>query len=209
MLGSSYIELPKFITDKKAIISVKNNDEYCIIWAVLAALYPVAKDACRVTKYITHFNKINRGDLQFPLRIKDIHKFDKLNNFAINVFGYSYENNIESYYPLRISENVQQQPIDPLYIESEDIDENNKKSAHYALIKDFKKLIFKSLAHYRSYEVICNKCMIGFTNESAYNKHLYYCTTGNTQCVMPEEGKDDIVEFKNHTSTSVNNSIRL
>ena len=146
-----------------------------------------------------HFNKINRGYLQLPLQIKDIHKFEKSNNLAINVFGYSYENNIESYI-LHISENVQQQPIDLLYIESEDIDENNKKSAHYALIKDFKKLIFKSLAHYRSYEVICNKCMIGFTNESAYNKHLYYCTTGNTQCVMPEEGKDDIVEFKNHAN---------
>ena len=36
---------------KNAIINVKNNDEYCIIWAVLSALYPVAKDARRVTKY--------------------------------------------------------------------------------------------------------------------------------------------------------------
>jgi len=94
--GSSFIELPKFITVKKIVINVKN------IWAVLAALYPVIKDACRVTKYIMHFNKINHGDLQFPLQIKDIPKFKKLNNLAINVFGYSYENNIESYYPLHI-----------------------------------------------------------------------------------------------------------
>jgi len=73
---------------------------------------------------------------------------------------------------MMMMENVQQQPIDLLYIESEDIDENNKKSAHYALIEDFKKLIFKSLAHDCSYEVVRNRCIIGFTYESAYNKHL-------------------------------------
>jgi len=81
---------------KNAIVNVKNNDEYCIIWAVLSALYPVAKDARRVTKYIMHFNKI----FNFRLQIKDIPKFEKLNNLAINAFGYSYENNIDSYCPL-------------------------------------------------------------------------------------------------------------
>ena len=200
MVGSFYIELPKFIRDKKAIVNVKNNDQYCIIWAVLSALYSVEENAFRVTKYIMHFDKINRGDLEFPLQIKDIPKFEKLNNLRINVFGYSYENNIESYYPLHISENVQQRSIDLLYVESEDINENNKKKTHYALIKDFDKLVFKAINFNNNYEIICKKCMIGFTNESAYNKHLYYCTTGNTQCVMPEEGKDDIVEFKNHAN---------
>ena len=43
MVGSFYIELPKFIGDKKAIVNVKNNDQYCIIWAVLSALYSVEK----------------------------------------------------------------------------------------------------------------------------------------------------------------------
>ena len=64
----------------------------------------------------------------------------------------------------------------------------------------------------RAHEIICRKCMIRFTNESAYNKHLCYCKTGNTQCVMPEEGKDDTVEFKNHANVHRhrnNNSSRL
>jgi len=198
MAGSSYIELPKFIKDKKAVINVKNSDEYCIIWAVLASLYPVAEQACRITKYKIHFNKINRGDLQFPLKIKDIPKFEKLNNLAINVFGYSYENNIESYYPLHISEYIDLHPIDLLYMESDDIDENHKKSNHYALIKYFSRLVHNSLNPNDHHEVICKRCMIGFTNESAYNKHLYYCTTGNTQCVMPEEGYNDVIVYKNH-----------
>ena len=37
--AGSYIELPKSISDKKATINVKNNDNECFKWAVLAALY--------------------------------------------------------------------------------------------------------------------------------------------------------------------------
>jgi len=57
--------------------------------------------------YKKYFHQINRGDMQFPLQIKDIPKLEKLNNLAINVFGYSHENNIECFYPLDLSENVQ------------------------------------------------------------------------------------------------------
>jgi len=66
MAGSSYIDLPKFIKDKKAIINVKNDEQYCLIWAVLSALYPAKDHSDRISKYIMHFDKINRGDLQFP-----------------------------------------------------------------------------------------------------------------------------------------------
>ena len=37
--GSSYIELPKWISLKKAVINPKNSDEECFKWAILAALH--------------------------------------------------------------------------------------------------------------------------------------------------------------------------
>ena len=36
---------------KKAIINIKNNDDKCFMWCVLAQLYPVAKNAERVSNY--------------------------------------------------------------------------------------------------------------------------------------------------------------
>ena len=36
--GSSYIKLPKFLEDKKAIVNMKNDDEKCFLWCVLRAL---------------------------------------------------------------------------------------------------------------------------------------------------------------------------
>ena len=36
--GGSYIKLPKFLKDKKAIVNMKNDDEKCFLWCVLRAL---------------------------------------------------------------------------------------------------------------------------------------------------------------------------
>ena len=45
--GSSYVEPPKYLANKKAVINVQNpNDEMCFAWAVLSSLHP-AKKPCR------------------------------------------------------------------------------------------------------------------------------------------------------------------
>jgi len=44
LVGSSYIDTPRFIKVKRAVINVTNkNDEKCFQWAVLSALYPVKR----------------------------------------------------------------------------------------------------------------------------------------------------------------------
>ena len=49
--GSSYIELPEFLANKKAIINVKNeNDHKCFKWAVTSAVFPREKDPQRLNK---------------------------------------------------------------------------------------------------------------------------------------------------------------
>ena len=37
--GSSYIELPEWIQNKKAVINPQNKDEECFKWAVIEALH--------------------------------------------------------------------------------------------------------------------------------------------------------------------------
>ena len=50
--GSSFIELPKNIYDTKSIVNVKNDDQECFKWAVLAALHPAAATRRRTAKRI-------------------------------------------------------------------------------------------------------------------------------------------------------------
>jgi len=42
--------------------------------------------------------KFDRSGIEFPVDLKKIDRFEKQNNYAINVFGYE-----DSVYPLRIS----------------------------------------------------------------------------------------------------------
>lgn len=99
--GSQYLPLPKSINEKKACINIKNDDEYCFKWAVISALYPAEKNSDRVSSYkvenieskkimLKNNIEIDFGELEFPLQITDIDKFEKLNpNISVNVFGLS------------------------------------------------------------------------------------------------------------------------
>ena len=47
----SYIPLPAAVQNKKAVVNVKNADDRCLRWALRSAMFPVAKDPQRPTKY--------------------------------------------------------------------------------------------------------------------------------------------------------------
>ena len=42
--GNSYIPLPEYLANKKAIINPKNNDDECFKWCITRAMYPTAKN---------------------------------------------------------------------------------------------------------------------------------------------------------------------
>jgi hypothetical protein len=100
--GSNYAELPKFIKDKKAVINIQNADNECCKWCVLRALNPVNKNAARISDLMKiNPNVLNWGDITFPVKLRDIDKFERLNpKYAINV--YAIENGKEIY-TLRVS----------------------------------------------------------------------------------------------------------
>ena len=111
--GSSYIPLPKKIRDKKAIINLTNEDDQCFKWSVVRALLPVKDHPERITKTLKeHSERFNWSGLPFPVKLKDIIIFEKLNpKISINVFGFE-----EGFYPLRISKTKRRINIDLLLI---------------------------------------------------------------------------------------------
>ena len=74
LAGGSYMELPKFIKDKKACINVKNDDDRCFEWAVLSALFPAEKDGQKISKYKKHKDYLKFDRINFPMQLKDIPK---------------------------------------------------------------------------------------------------------------------------------------
>ena len=67
--GSSYIELPKWIGEKKAVINPKNKDEECFKWAILAALHheEIGNNPERISKLQPFVDQYNWKGLKFPM----------------------------------------------------------------------------------------------------------------------------------------------
>ena len=86
--GSSYIDLPSWLKNKKAIVNIKNKDKKCFLWCVLRHLYPKERDQHRLTDLKKYEFSLNTKGINFPMKLKDISKFEKLNPSlpGINVF---------------------------------------------------------------------------------------------------------------------------
>ena len=118
MKGGSYIPLPELIKKKNAITNIKNEDDKCFLWSVLRYLHPVQKNGERISDLKKYENDLNFKRINFPVKVKDITKFENQNSDlpGINVFSLDDRNKI---YPLRHNKKDCQKSID-LFLYSED-----------------------------------------------------------------------------------------
>ena len=86
----SYIPLPCKISTSHSVLNIKNVDQKCFLWSVLAALHPVSRDSHpeRVSHYRQYENELSMNDINYPVSLGKLEKFEKQNNISIHVFGY-------------------------------------------------------------------------------------------------------------------------
>ena len=196
--GSSYIPLPDWIMRKKAIVSIRNKDDKCFLWSILRYLYPREINDSRLTdlKQYEHEIKIPKGFV-FPVKIKDIAKFENANpNLpGINVFSV---NSNKKFYTLRLALKDPQNSID-LFLYEED------GKCHYSLIKNFSRLLRSQITKRTDEPIhICKRCLNGFTKERLLQRHIFYCKkNGAVFIVMPKPGKT-LFKFRNHSNKFLN-----
>ena len=75
--GSNYIETPKAIEAKKAVVNVQNDDNKCFLYSVLAALHPVehTDHPQRVSHYKKYLDTLKFQGIELPVRIDQVQKF--------------------------------------------------------------------------------------------------------------------------------------
>lgn len=85
--GGSYLELPKYIKSTKSCLNVKNNDDHCFVWSIVAALFPCANNANRTSSYPFYSSVLNVKGMTFPPSFTDIKLFENNNsNISITIF---------------------------------------------------------------------------------------------------------------------------
>ena len=84
--GSSYLPLPDWLANKKAIINPKNADQECFKWAVIAASRweEINNNPERISKLKRFEKDFNWSGIGFPVSFKDISKFEFRNQISIN-----------------------------------------------------------------------------------------------------------------------------
>ena len=130
--GSSYIPLPGWISNKKAIVNLKNKDEKCFLWCILRYLYPRDRDEEQLTGLKKYEFSLKTKGITFPMKLKDITKFEKLNPELPGINVFSVDN--MTIYPLRMADRDCLNTIDLFLYEEDGV-------SHYTLIKNFNRLI--------------------------------------------------------------------
>lgn len=81
--GAWFSNLPDFITSKKTVSNIKNEDDMCFKWAVTRALHPFEKKANVVSKPLRkQSEKCSWDGLTFPLAVNYAKEFSENNNIG-------------------------------------------------------------------------------------------------------------------------------
>ena len=182
--AGSWIKLPRGLKSKKAVINMRNEDNKCFKWSVTRSLNPDLKHPERVKhKLVLDSRKYDRKDLSFPVKLKDIWKFEKNNpGISLNVFG--YEKNV---YPLRVSK-VKGKAVDLLLISEED-------KQHYCVVKNLSRLLSSQFDSHEHESFVCRRCLNHFTSEERLETQLKICSQKD---LVKIEMKEGTVRFKNY-----------
>ncbi|XP_018358170.1 PREDICTED: uncharacterized protein LOC108757963 [Trachymyrmex cornetzi] len=133
MHAGCYFEVPREIVMKRAVISVRTTDNACFAWAVVAALYPAEKYTERESSYPHYSTVLNLAGIEFPVTLKDVLKFERLNAVSINVYGIEDKQIL----PLRLTGDKRDKHVNMLYLQ----DPRNDGVGHFAWIKNLSRLM--------------------------------------------------------------------
>ena len=194
--GSSYIDLPKELKNKNAIINMKNEDNNkCFLWCVLRALNPKDNHPERIDKDLkSKENTLNMEGITYPVDLKDIKRFEKQNlDISISVLGYSKDERI---YPLRISKFTKAKKEDERKHNITLLLIKNGDNSHYCLVKNLSRLLTSQVNKHSHKLYFCLNCLNGFDEPEKLQQHKEYCSENeNIKINMPPP--ETYLKFKN------------
>ncbi|XP_036144933.1 uncharacterized protein LOC118646348 [Monomorium pharaonis] len=148
-----HVTLPREIMTKRAIVNVNSKDNACFAWSVVAALHPAERHSERESSYPHYTTVLNFDDIMFPVTIKDIEKFESVNNISINVYGMKKEMTMLKILPLRLSNDKKEKHVNLLYVQNPRED----SVGHFVWIKNLSRLVSSQLSKKEHKKYICDR----------------------------------------------------
>lgn len=241
--GSSYIDLPPQIKYKRACVNVKNNDDKCFMWSVLAALHaPIKKEVKehspgendlinhapeentpeentskeikmirnpqRISHYKSFVEELSFAGIEFPMKIKDIRKFEVLNDISVNVYILKMHRKKFEVSPCFVTTEKRERHVNLLLIQDKYVDENGVDEQtelnsappkyHYVWITSLSRLVGSQASNNEHKTYHCERCLHFFYEERKLLAHENDCKSVNKCRINLPSEKDKILKFENH-----------
>ncbi|XP_050452581.1 uncharacterized protein LOC126852138 [Cataglyphis hispanica] len=190
MRAGCHIKLPQEIMKKKAVINVQFNDNACFAWSVVAALYPVERNSERESSYPHYTAVLNLQDIEFPVTVNQIKKFERANDISINVYCLEEKNIV----PIRLSELKRDKHINLFYVQ----DPRDDNVGHFAWIKNLSRLVSSQLSKKEHRKYICDRCLHYFESNNKLQSHTIDYQQMNECAIRLPSEKDKWLEFNNY-----------
>ena len=195
--AGSYIELPKWIADKKACINIKNEDNKSFKYSVQCGVLGIDKIAHpeRISQYAkVKDDIINWQHMNYPAGDRDIDRLEDGNRgvLSINVYEEIELNGNKSIALHRRTHLANaKHHVNLLKID------DGKGKYHYVYIKDYSRLVGSQTNKNGHKLYHCPYCQHGFKHESTLKKHLERgCLAVEGQSVeLPFDGST--IQFSN------------
>ena len=160
--GSAWIPLPEKLASKKAVINMKNQDDFCFKWCISRAANMVESHPERITEDLRkQAEKFDWTDCKFPMPLEKIKFFQKRNNLSVNVYEWNGHAS-----PLIVTKEEKPFHVDLVFLTKGD-------QAHFALIKNFSR--FASSEKEKNKRYFCKRCLNSFPRVESLEKHKEIC----------------------------------
>ena len=171
--GGSYIDLPKWLKDKKSTINPKNNDDKCFQYADTLALNLNITDNHpeRISKIKPFINKYNWKDIDFPSTCKDWKKFELNNEIALNIL-YVPHNTGKIHVAYKSKHNLthENQVILLMITDGE--------KWHYLTVKNLSGLL-RGITSNHAGDFCCLNCFCAYSTKNKLEEHKKVCENHN------------------------------
>lgn len=154
MRAGCQVQLPREIVLKRAVINVLSTGNACFTWAVVAALYPATENTNRIVSYPHYSSVLKLGDVDFPMTLDRIGRFERANDVSINVFVTDDEQpGRATVVPLRLTDRKRDRHVNLLYTP----DTREGQPGHFAWIKNLSRLVSAQLSKKHGRKYICDR----------------------------------------------------
>lgn len=168
----------------------------------------------RVSSYPHPSQILKYEGIYFPISLKDICKFEKMNNLSINVFTIEKKDVV----PIALSKynfstcinllilSKYQLNDDDVVKEADLMDGDNSERVkniqlnqcyHFLLITNLSRLLYRNVGYKSHKKWFCNRCLNSFSSEMYFKRHMVDCRNINkTKISVPSEA-NSISKVKN------------